>query len=61
MNAKYKSKYRSLIFNLRDANNPDLRRRVLSREIPGAALHYVRSILPFHIIITYNHSRCCHC
>lgn len=36
VNPKYKSKYRSLIFNLRDASNPDLRRRVLSGEISGA-------------------------
>lgn len=35
VNAKYKTKYRSLIFNLRDASNPDLRRRVLSGEISG--------------------------
>lgn len=36
VNAHYKAKYRSLIFNLKDANNPDLRRRVLSGEITGA-------------------------
>ena len=30
----YKGKYRSLIFNLRDEKNPDLRRRVLGGEIP---------------------------
>lgn len=35
VNARYKAKYRSLIFNLKDANNPDLRRRVLSGEITG--------------------------
>ena len=31
--AEYKAKFRSLSFNLKDANNPDLRRRVLSREV----------------------------
>jgi transcription elongation factor S-II len=36
VNPRYKAKYRSLIFNLKDAANPDLRRRVLSGEIPGA-------------------------
>ena len=30
----YKAKYRSLIFNLRDAANPDLRARVLKGELP---------------------------
>ena len=34
-NQKYKAKLRSLAFNLRDANNPDLRRRVLSAEVSG--------------------------
>ena len=29
----YKAKYRSLVFNLRDPNNPDLRARVLGGEI----------------------------
>lgn len=38
VNQRYKAKYRSLIFNLKDANNPDLRRRVLSGEITGAPL-----------------------
>ncbi|CAL8471299.1 g10841 [Coccomyxa elongata] len=38
VNARYKAKYRSLIFNLKDANNPDLRRRVLSGEITGDVL-----------------------
>lgn len=31
--AKYKAKFRSLSFNLKDVNNPDLRRAVLAREI----------------------------
>lgn len=31
--AKYKARFRTLSFNLKDANNPDLRRRVLSGEI----------------------------
>ncbi len=31
--AEYKAKYRSLSFNLKDSNNPDLRRRVLSGEV----------------------------
>ena len=30
---KYKAKFRSLSFNLKDANNPDLRRAVLAREV----------------------------
>ena len=30
---EYKAKYRSLSFNLKDSNNPDLRRRVLSGEV----------------------------
>lgn len=34
----YKAKYRSLIFNLRDDNNPDLRRRVLLGDIPAEKL-----------------------
>ncbi|KAK9919113.1 hypothetical protein WJX75_009483 [Coccomyxa subellipsoidea] len=38
VNQRYKAKYRSLIFNLKDANNPDLRRRVLSGEITGDVL-----------------------
>ena len=32
--ARYKAKFRTLSFNLKDASNPDLRRRVLSGEIP---------------------------
>jgi hypothetical protein len=36
INAEYKSKLRSLAFNLRDAQNPDLRQHVLSSRIsPG--------------------------
>ena len=35
VNQKYKAKLRSLAFNLKDANNPDLRRRVLSAEVSG--------------------------
>jgi hypothetical protein len=31
--AKYKARFRTLHFNLKDVNNPDLRRRVLSGEI----------------------------
>ena len=34
----YKAKYRSLIFNLRDKANPDLRRRVLTGDIPADKL-----------------------
>ena len=36
VNPRYKAKLRSLAFNLKDANNPDLRRRVLAGEISGA-------------------------
>ena len=31
--AKYKARFRTISFNLKDAANPDLRRRLLSREI----------------------------
>lgn len=34
----YKAKLRSLVFNLKDANNPDLRARVLQKEIPSSRL-----------------------
>ncbi len=37
--AEYKAKYRSLSFNLKDANNPDLRRRVLSGEVAAQVRH----------------------
>ena len=33
MSAEYKDRYRSLIFNLRDAKNPQLRQRVLQGEV----------------------------
>ncbi|ESQ52526.1 hypothetical protein EUTSA_v10016682mg [Eutrema salsugineum] len=33
-----KAKYRSIMFNLRDSNNPDLRRRVLTGEVPPEKL-----------------------
>uniref|UniRef100_A0A1J3GRN9 Transcription elongation factor n=1 Tax=Noccaea caerulescens TaxID=107243 RepID=A0A1J3GRN9_NOCCA len=33
-----KVKYRSIMFNLRDSNNPDLRRRVLTGEVPPEKL-----------------------
>lgn len=32
--AKYRARFRTISFNLKDAANPDLRRRLLSREIP---------------------------
>ena len=35
VNQKYKAKLRSLSFNLKDAKNPDLRRRVLAGEVSG--------------------------
>jgi Transcription factor S-II (TFIIS), central domain len=35
---RYKVKYRSLLFNLKDHRNPDLRRRVLSGEVSGEEL-----------------------
>eukprot|EP00879_Flechtneria_rotunda_P012804 GHRR01013370.1.p1 GENE.GHRR01013370.1~~GHRR01013370.1.p1 ORF type:complete len:1025 (+),score=497.71 GHRR01013370.1:228-3302(+) len=38
VNAEYKSKLRSLAFNLRDPNNPDLRAHVLAGEIVPASL-----------------------
>lgn len=34
----YKMKYRSLLFNLKDASNPELRARVLMGDIPPAKL-----------------------
>ena len=33
--AGYKATFRRLVANLREASNPDLRRRVLAREITG--------------------------
>ena len=33
VSAEYKDRYRSLIFNLRDAKNPQLRQRVLQGEV----------------------------
>lgn len=42
---QYKTKYRSLKFNLVDPNNPDLRRRVLSREITGALPSSIRTLV----------------
>ena len=36
MNQAYKATYRRLAYNLKDVSNPDLRRRVLAREIAGA-------------------------
>uniref|UniRef100_A0A2P2K2T1 TFIIS central domain-containing protein n=1 Tax=Rhizophora mucronata TaxID=61149 RepID=A0A2P2K2T1_RHIMU len=38
VNKKYKEKGRSLLFNLKDRNNPELRERVMSREIPPERL-----------------------
>ncbi|XXG63740.1 hypothetical protein AAC387_Pa05g1854 [Persea americana] len=38
VNKKYKEKGRSLLFNLKDRNNPELRERVMSGEIPPARL-----------------------
>ena len=38
MNADYKNKYRTLLFNLKDAHNPELRARVLMGDIPPAKL-----------------------
>ena len=35
---EYKGKLRSLMFNLKDANNPDLRGHVLGGQIPPAEL-----------------------
>ena len=35
---EYKNKYRSLLFNLKDAHNPELRARVLMGDIPPAKL-----------------------
>ncbi|KAJ8751904.1 hypothetical protein K2173_026120 [Erythroxylum novogranatense] len=38
VNKKYKEKGRSLLFNLKDRNNPDLREKVMSGEIPPKRL-----------------------
>ena len=38
VNTAYKTKYRSLSFNLKDINNPDLRRKVLAGHIAGSRL-----------------------
>jgi hypothetical protein len=38
LNAEYKSKLRSLAFNLRDPQNPDLRQHVLTAKISAGAL-----------------------
>ncbi|CAA0810614.1 SPOC domain / Transcription elongation factor S-II protein [Striga hermonthica] len=38
VNKKYREKGRSLLFNLKDRNNPDLRERVMSGEIPPEKL-----------------------
>ncbi|XP_022728997.1 death-inducer obliterator 1-like [Durio zibethinus] len=38
VNKKYKEKGRSLLFNLKDRNNPELRERVVSGEIPAERL-----------------------
>ncbi|KAG9459347.1 hypothetical protein H6P81_003855 [Aristolochia fimbriata] len=38
VNKKYKEKGRSLLFNLKDRNNPELRERVMSGEIPPEKL-----------------------
>jgi len=38
VNADYKNKYRTLLFNLKDAHNPELRARVLMGDIPPAKL-----------------------
>mmetsp|Transcript_26665 Transcript_26665/g.67928 ORF Transcript_26665/g.67928 Transcript_26665/m.67928 type:complete len:304 (-) Transcript_26665:396-1307(-) len=38
VNAKYKAKYRTLSFNLKDPKNPELRGKVLTGEIPGDVL-----------------------
>jgi len=35
LSKEYKTKFRSLVFNLKDANNPDLRARVLQVRWPG--------------------------
>lgn len=47
---KYKAKYRSLSFNLKDVNNPDLRRAVLAREITANV-----RLLPFSTTEPLNH------
>lgn len=54
-------KYRSLLFNLKDASNPELRARVLMGDIPPAKLvrmssenlaSRVRLCLSRHLIVT---------
>lgn len=42
----YKATYRRLAYNLKDASNPDLRRRVLAREISGERLRTPRPAPP---------------
>ena len=42
VNAQYKTKVRSLAFNMKDARNPDLRARVLEGDISG------------HVLVTLN-------
>ena len=56
VNARYKAKYRSLIFNLKDANNPDLRRRVLSGEITGAPLQKNELIFAYKHVLHKLHA-----
>ena len=46
VNQKYKAKLRSLAFNLKDANNPDLRRRVLAAEVSGEPAGTCQDCLP---------------
>ena len=41
---EYKNKFRSLVFNLKDAANPELRARVLAGEIPADKLVGVRRV-----------------
>ncbi|MEW5304670.1 MAG: hypothetical protein WDW36_007264 [Sanguina aurantia] len=38
VNAKYKAKYRSLAFNIKDPKNPGLRAKVLLQQIPADVL-----------------------
>ena len=38
VNSEYKNKFRTLVFNLKDSHNPELRARVLMGDIPPAKL-----------------------
>jgi hypothetical protein len=56
---KYKARFRTLHFNLKDVNNPDLRRRVLSGEIaPQVRASSGAMLLLCHLIAPHGFYRC---